>query len=284
MIKTAKQLKDLIRNRTGGDSNQSQVFLRIYMMERILERLSLSKYKDNFVLKGRMLISSLVGIDTRSTMDIDTTVTALPLTKDLARNMVEEIISVDIQDGISFRITKITDIMEGKDYEGIRFFIEGTLERLRQVIKIDISTGDEITPSAIEYEFPLILEKRTISLKAYNLETLLAEKLETVMVRAEANTRMRDFYDIHILFEQYYRDLNQEYMVKAFEATCRRRNSEKYATKLDEVLDMVIASKEMKGAWKRYQDENLYARNLEWEMVNGSVRQLKEIAVKGMSL
>ena len=208
MIKTATQVKALIRNKSAGDSDKAQILLRIYMMERLLERISVSEYHGNFVLKGGMLVSSLVGVDMRTTMDIDTTVRALPLTEEKAREFLEKIMAIDLEDGVSFRITKTEDIMEGHQYEGIRFFIEGTIDKLRQTIKIDISTGDAITPGAVEYELPLILEKRKIGLWAYNIETLLAEKLETVMTRAEANTRMRDFYDIYVLTRQENIEIN----------------------------------------------------------------------------
>lgn len=191
MIKTATAVKARIRNKSQGDSNKSQVLLRIYMMERLLERLSVSKYRDNFVLKGGLLVSSLVGVNMRSTMDIDTTVKAIDLNKDNAYKVLNEIISIDIEDGVKFKITKIQEIMEGHEYEGVRFIIECSLDRLKQSIKIDISTGDEITPKEISYKLPLILEDRHLNLWAYNIETLLAEKLETIMVRSEANTRVR---------------------------------------------------------------------------------------------
>ena len=183
MIKTATAVKARIRNKSQGDSNKSQVLLRIYMMERLLERLSVSKYRDNFVLKGGLLVSSLVGVNMRSTMDIDTTVKAIDLNKDNAYKVLNEIISIDIEDGVKFKITKIQEIMEGHEYEGVRFIIECSLDRLKQSIKIDISTGDEITPKEISYKLPLILEDRHLNLWAYNIETLLEEKLETIMLR-----------------------------------------------------------------------------------------------------
>jgi predicted nucleotidyltransferase component of viral defense system len=149
-----------------------------------------------------MLVSAVVGLDTRATMDIDTTVKSLELSKENAIKIVEEIIAVEIPDGVHFTITKVTDIMEEHDYPGIRFMLETSLENLRQAIKIDISTGDIITPGAVEYSYKLMFEDRAISLWTYNLETLLAEKLETIMARRPVNTRMRDFYDIHVISRQ----------------------------------------------------------------------------------
>ena len=267
MIKSRMQLNALIRNKAAGDGDKAQILLRIYMMERLLERISVSGYRDNFILKGGMLVSSLVGVDMRTTMDIDTTVRALPLTQEKAKTFLEEIMAIDLEDNVSFRITKIEDIMEGHEYEGIRFHIEGVLEKLRQTIKIDISTGDAIIPAAVKYELPLILENRKIGLWAYNMETLLAEKLETVMTRAEANTRMRDFYDIYILTRQE---------VIAFAATCRKRGSEAVMPFFDEVLESIEASPEMQDAWENYRKNNPYVEGLTWGEAVHSVKLLKD--------
>ena len=145
-----------------------------------------------------MLVAAVVGLETRATLDIDTTVKSLPLTMETARWVVEDVIRTDVPDGVSFRITKVSDIMEGHDYPGIRFILEAFLDKMKQAIKVDISTGDIITPGAVEYSYKLMFEDRSISIWTYNLETLLGEKLETIMARETANTRMRDFYDIHI--------------------------------------------------------------------------------------
>ena len=199
MIKTSRQLKDKIKNLTHGDSLKSQTLLRTYMMERFLERLATSQYNNHFVLKGGMLVSSMVGIHQRATMDIDATVVALPLTLEDATRTIQEIVNIDLQDGVVFSITNAESIMEEHDYPGLRFTLIGTLDGLRQKVKIDISTGDAITPQAIEYRYPLMFEDRSLQIMSYNLETLLAEKLETIMYRGTSNTRMRDFYDIYML-------------------------------------------------------------------------------------
>lgn len=246
MIKNATAVKAKIKNKAGGDSDKSQIILRIYLMERLLERVSLSQYRDNFVLKGGLLVSSLVGVDMRSTMDVDTTVKSLPLNKRSAQKILEEIIAVKLEDGVAFRITKVQDIMEGHEYEGIRFMIECTMDKLKQTIKVDISTGDEITPRAIAYKLPLIIEDRSINLWAYNLETLLAEKLETIMVRAEANTRMRDFYDIHVLLEQDVVTIGRDTMKSAFYATCKRRESTERIVTIDDVINKIADDEVMK--------------------------------------
>lgn len=276
MIKTRTQLNALIRNKAAGDGDKAQIMLRIYMMERLLERISVSRYRDNFILKGGMLVSSLVGVDMRTTMDIDTTVRALPLTREKAKEFLEEIMAIELEDNVVFRITKIEDIMEGHEYEGIRFHIEGTLEKLRQTIKIDISTGDVITPAAVEYELPLVLEKRKIGLWAYNIETLLAEKLETIMTRAEGNTRMRDFYDIYILTRKEGIELNPAYLKEAFAATCRKRGSETVIPSFDEILESIESSSAMQEAWENYRENNSYVEDLTWGEAVNAVKLLKE--------
>lgn len=277
MIKSATAVKAKIKNKAGGNSDKSQIMLRIYLMERLLERVSLSKYRDNFVLKGGLLVSSLVGVDMRSTMDVDTTVKSLPLNKESAQRILEEIMAIDIEDGVAFRITKVQDIMEGHEYEGVRFMIECTMDKLKQTIKIDISTGDEITPRAIAYKLPLIIEDRSIDLWAYNLETLLAEKLETIMVRAEANTRMRDFYDIHVLLKQEEVTVDRAILKNAFYATCKRRESTEQIATIDDVINKIADDGVMRQQWNNYRKTNYYVGDLEWDDVIGSAKILRKM-------
>ena len=277
MIKSATAVKAKIKNKAGGNSDKSQIMLRIYLMERLLERVSLSKYRDNFVLKGGLLVSSLVGVDMRSTMDVDTTVKSLPLNKESAQRILEEIMAIDIEDGVAFRITKVQDIMEGHEYEGVRFMIECTMDKLKQTIKIDISTGDEITPRAIAYKLPLIIEDRSIDLWAYNLETLLAEKLETIMVRAEANTRMRDFYDIHVLLKQEVVTVDRAILKNAFYATCKRRESTEQIATIDDVINKIADDGVMRQQWNNYRKTNYYVGNLEWDDVIESAKILRKM-------
>lgn len=274
MISTAIQLKAKIRNLSGGDNDRARMLIRNFVMERFLERVSLSPYRNNFILKGGMLVSAVVGLETRATMDIDTTLKALPLTMENARRIVEEIIQIDIPDGVFFMITKISDIMEGHDYPGIRFMLEASLDKMKQAIKVDISTGDIITPGAIEYSYKLMFEDRSISIWTYNLETLLGEKLETIMARETANTRMRDFYDIHILMNQ--KKVDYKLLKSAFLATSEKRATMTLIPRFNAILEEVSSDGTMKDLWKRYQKENYFVGNLTWEDVNQSVKKLKE--------
>ena len=277
MIKTSRQLKDKIKNLAHGDSLKSQTLLRTYMMERFLERLAVSQYNSHFVLKGGMLVSSMVGIHQRATMDIDATVVALPLTLEDATRTIQEIVNIDLQDGVVFSITNAESIMEEHDYPGLRFTLIGTLDGLRQKVKIDISTGDAITPREVRYSFKLMLEDRSIEIWAYNLETVLAEKLETVVSRATANTRMRDFYDLHILSQLHDRSIVPTDLRAALIATARKRGTEKYLADAPAAFDEVEADPNMEKLWRAYQKKFSYAADLSWHTVMESIRSLYEL-------
>lgn len=274
MIRTATQLKAKIRNLSGGDSIKAQILIRNFIMERFLERVSLSRYRDNFILKGGMLVSAVVGLNTRVTMDIDTTVKALELSKHNAIKTIEEIIAVEIPDCVHFTITKVTDIMEEHDYPGIRVMLEATLDNLRQAIRIDISTGDIITPGAVEYSYNLMFEERAIALWTYNLETLLAEKLETIMSRGTTNTRMRDFYDIYIISRQ--EQIESAILKSAFLATSSKRNTADQISDFRNILSTVYLDEVMRQEWENFRNESFFIENLTWDEVMESVKQLAE--------
>ncbi len=265
MIHTSKQLKDKVRNLTLGDNDKAKMLIRNFMMERFLERATLSKYRNNFILKGGMLVASMVGVDMRATMDIDTTVKALPLNEQDAERIIREICEISVEDGVTFEITSVKRIMEDFDYPGIRMMLEAKLERMRQSIKIDISTDDVITPSAVEYEYKLMFEDRTISLLTYNLETLLAEKLQTILSRGLANTRLRDFYDVYELMSKYGEDLDSSTMRQAFFATCRKRETEFEQVEAEEILTVIQKDVGLADMWNRYKEKNYYVEELDWE-------------------
>ena len=277
MIKTATQLKAKVRNLSGGDSQKAQTLIRNFIMERFLERIALSPYRNNFILKGGMLVAAVVGLDTRATMDIDTTVKSLNLSKENAVKIVQDIIEVDIPDGVQFRIIKVTDIMEEHDYPGIRFMLEASLDKMRQAIKIDISTGDIITPGAVEYSYNLMFEERAISLWTYNLETLLAEKLETIMARGTANTRMRDFYDIHVISNQ--ESFDRDVLKKAFLATSDKRNTTIQIPDFRDILSTVESDETMKKQWESFKEDSFFVGDLSWEEVMASVKALAETVI-----
>lgn len=272
MIKTARQLKDKIRNLSGSNSQKAQSLIRNYIMEEFLIRLSKSQYKNNFILKGGMLVSSIAGINNRATMDIDTTVKAINLSEDEAYEIIADICNVDIEDNIVFHIVSVSDIMEEHDYPGIRFMLEATLENLVQPVKIDISTGDVITPGAIEYSYKPMFDNNPIDIMSYNTETLLAEKLETVVSRGIENTRMRDFYDIHILTQTV--DIDLEVLKSAFNATVSKRGSEENLQFADKTFEAMKNDSNMIANWSNYCKSSWFIDELSWNTVLESAYEL----------
>ena len=274
MIKTAKQLKDLIRNLSKEKSADAQILMRNYMMERFLERISVSKYQDKFILKGGMLVAAMVGLDARATMDIDATIKGADVNVEAVENIIADIVSVPLDDGVTFRIKQISEIMDEAEYPGVRVSMETEFDGVRTPLKIDISTGDVITPREIQYSFKLMLEDRSIEVWAYNLETIMAEKLETVISRNITNTRMRDFYDIHILLSLYGNTLDTKVLGEALQATARKRETEYHLEDAQEIFDEVQEDLGMEKLWKSYQKKFSYAADISWEMAMESVREL----------
>ncbi|MEI3418750.1 MAG: nucleotidyl transferase AbiEii/AbiGii toxin family protein [Blautia sp.] len=279
MITTARQLKDLIRNLSKKKSADAQILMRNYMMERFLERISLSEYKDKFILKGGMLVAAMVGLDARATMDLDATIKGANVSLTDVETIISNIIAIPIDDGVSFRIKRISEIMEEADYPGVRVSMETKFDGVITPLKIDISTGDVITPKEIRYRFNLMLEDRTIEVWAYNLETVLAEKLETVISRNVTNTRMRDFYDIYILQKLHGEQLNKEILWNALVATARKRGTLEQIESGDirEIFDEIETSSVMENLWKAYQKNYSYAVDISWHIVMESVRYLYQI-------
>ena len=279
MITTARQLKDLIRNMSKKKSADAQILMRNYMMERFLERISLSEYKDQFILKGGMLVAAMVGLDARATMDLDATIKGTNVNVADVEMIISRIISIPLDDGVSFRVKRISEIMEEADYPGVRVSMETKFDGVITPLKIDISTGDVITPKEIKYNFNFMLEDRTIQLWAYNLETVLAEKLETVVRRNVTNTRMRDFYDIYILQKLYGEQLKKEVLWNALVATARKRGTLEQIKFGDtrEIFDEVESSPVMEKLWKTYQKNYSYAADIPWHIVMDSVRYLYQI-------
>lgn len=267
MIHTAKQLKDKVKNLSDGRSEVAQSLIRYYFMERFLERVSVSEHRNNFILKGGMLVASIIGVDMRATMDIDTTVKELPLNEQDFRKIIEKICAIQIEDGVTFKITSVKKIMEEFDYPGIRMMIEANLDRLRQPFKIDISTDDVITPVAIEFKYKLMFEDRTISVLSYNLETLLAEKMQTILARGLANTRMRDFYDIYEIMNSKAEEVNLDVLKYAFEATCERRGTVYDKADVEVILDKIKADKGIEDMWNRFRTVNYFVEGLDWKEI-----------------
>ena len=284
MIKTARQLKDLIRNLSREKSADAQLLMRNYMMERFLERISLSEYRDKFILKGGMLVAAMVGLDARSTMDLDATVKGANVNVEEIENLISAIVSVPIDDGVKFQLKSISEIMDEAEYPGIRVSMTTTFDGVVTPLKIDISTGDAITPREVRYSFKLMLEDRSIDIWAYNLETVLAEKLETIITRTTTNTRMRDFYDIYILDQLHGNTLNRQTLYDALLATAKKRGTERHLAEAVDVLNEVESSSVMQKLWESYRRKFSYAADLEWSIIMRAVRSLYALCEKGSSL
>lgn len=278
MIKTSRQLKDKIRNLSKEMNTEPHILMRKYMMERFLERLSLSAYKDNFILKGGMLIASTVGIESRSTMDIDATVKGMDLSLESAESTVKAIIDTSFDDGVEMVIKSVTPIMDEADYNGVRISLDAYFDGTRIPLKIDISTGDIIIPHEVQHRYKLMFDDRDIHILSYTLETVLAEKLETVIARSVQNTRMRDFYDIFILLQTKSGGISAEYLAEALRKTSSKRNSAQMVAVGGEILKDVRASGEMKRLWKSYQENYPYAEKVTWNDVMNATERLYALA------
>ena len=272
MIHSSKQLNDLIRTLSKEVGIEAHVLIRKYMMERFLERVSSSKYNGSFILKGGMLVAAFVGVEARATMDIDTTIKGIPVTIVDMERTITEISNIDLDDNVKFRIKKVSEIMDEAEYSGIRFSMDAVLDGAVIPLKIDISTGDVITPREIAYSYKLMFEDRTIPIMTYPIETVLAEKLETVISRSITNTRMRDFYDIHILLKS--QNINADILALALERTAKKRGNFSLLENAESVLKIVKSDEDMKRLWDIYQKKFKYAGEYTWDEVIHSVREL----------
>lgn len=273
MIKTPNQLKAKIKNMAKGDSSLAQAYLRTYMLERFLERVSVSEYRDNFILKGGILVASYTSLNLRTTMDVDATIEALPVTETEMRKIVNEIININISDNVTFVIKDVSNIMEERNYPGLRFVLDVSFGKILQKITLDFSTGDEIVPKAVEYKYKLMLEDRFINLMTYNIENILAEKIETILSKGLANTRMRDFYDIHLLIENDNKiDLNT--LSIALKHTCNTRGNIQVLDNAKNILSDVLQDETLKRQWNVFLNKSTYAKSFEWEDVLNEIQDL----------
>ncbi|MEN6388060.1 MAG: nucleotidyl transferase AbiEii/AbiGii toxin family protein, partial [Candidatus Cryosericum sp.] len=259
-MNNAMQLKATIKNISKSNRISAQIIMQNYMLERLLERISISRYQSNFILKGGFLVAAMVGLDTRATMDMDATVQGLTVNQDAMKQMFEEICRIPVDDGISFSMKRIEEIRESDEYPGLRVTLEARYPPMVVPLRIDITTGDRITPREIVYEFKLLLEPRTIKVLAYNLETVMAEKLETVISRGDQNTRSRDYYDIFILRKLQWQNVKPDSLRSALMATATKRNSLPVMERYNDILQTVSSSEVMNKRWLDYQSDFEYAR------------------------
>lgn len=272
-MSNAMSLKARIRNIARQKNIPAQVVLQNYMFERLLIRLSASSYKDKFVLKGGMLVAAMVGLDNRATMDLDTTLKNLPLTPDAIRSALEQICAVPSGDTVNFEVGAISPIREDDAYGGYRVALTARFETLAVPLSIDVSTGDAITPHAIPYCFAEIFdEEKSYELWAYNVETVLAEKVETILRRGVFNTRPRDFYDAYILATT--QPFDRAVFAEALRATARHRGTTEQITDVPGILRSIRQSPELRAMWDKYQKQFGYAQNITYEQILDVVQDL----------
>ena len=270
----AMQFKARIKNMALQNHIPAQAVLQNFMLERLLERISLSKYKDMLILKGGMLIASLVGISSRTTMDMDATLRGYPLSEETIRAALSEICAIPLDDEVTLVFDYAVPIREGDEYGGYRVALSATFEAIHTPLKIDITTGDIITPDAVKYAFQSNFEDKKIEVWAYNIETILAEKVETILRRSVLNTRPRDFYDVYIMMKTQRLAIHKKIFLTALNATAHKRMSTAALEDQDKILGSIQADTTMRQRWERYCKENYYANGIEFDEVIRIVREL----------
>ena len=266
-MSNATQLKARMKILAARYHIPAQAVLQNYMLERLLERISISKYRDNVILKGGMLIASLVGISSRTTMDMDTTLKSHPLSEEGIERSFSEICAIPLDDGTAFQLDHVEPIRSDDEYGGFRVKLLAVYESIRTPLKVDVTTGDALTPGAIRYAFPSSFEDKLIEVWAYNIETILAEKVETILRRSVLNTRPRDFYDVFIIVKTQGHVFDQSLFVKALEATSNNRMSLDALADRNRILGMIRSDVTMRQRWERYCAENYYAQGIVFDEV-----------------
>ncbi len=275
-MKNAMQLKAVVKNIAKEKKISAQLVLQNYMLERFLERVSVSEYRNNFIIKGGFLIASMVGLNSRATMDMDATIKRYPVSEETIQKMVEEIIKINLEDEITFTFKSIGEIREGDEYTGYRVALSANYPPMSVPLKLDITTGDKITPREVEYEYKLMMEDRSICVLAYNMVTILAEKLETVISRGDQNTRPRDFYDIYILTKLQVENIDLETLAFALDATTRKRESSSVVKQYHKIMETVRNSEIMNRQWQNYQKDFDYAAGIEFRETCDAVVRIME--------
>ena len=271
-----ESIKAKIRNLAKNNNLSSQEVLQMFLFERFLERLSKSKYKSNFVIKGGFLVSSLIGINNRTTMDMDSTIKGLPLTEENITKVVNSIINIDVDDGSEFEIKDISYIREDDEYENFRVSLIANIGKTKNPMKLDLTTGDVITPSEIEYSYPCIFNENDIRVFAYPIETIIAEKYESIIKRNITTTRMRDFYDLYALYNLKKNEIDMDILKTAIIRTSSRRESLETIKIADEIIEDIKNDPYLKELWDVYISENKYIGELSFDNVVDIVKIISE--------
>lgn len=262
-----ESIKAKIRNLAKNNNLSSQEVLQMFLFERFLERLSKSDYKSNFVIKGGFLVSSLIGINNRTTMDMDSTIKGLPLTEENITKVVNSIINIEVNDGIQFEIKDVNYIRESDEYENFRVSLVANIGKTKNPMKLDLTTGDAITPREIEYSYPCIFHEKNIEVLAYPVETIIAEKYESIIKRNITTTRMRDFYDLYALYNLKKSEIDIDILSTAIKRTSSKRESSQIMKISEEIIEDIQNDPYLTELWNVYVSENKYIGDLSFDNV-----------------
>ncbi len=268
---TSSKLKNIVSKKSLGDNTISAQLYQMFFFERILERISISRYKDNIILKGGLLLSSIIGEDMRTTKDMDATLKSVLLKRSNILNIMNEILAIPLNDSVKFEIVDIKDIREDAEYGGFKINIVGMLEKLRVNMFVEFTTGDKITPKEIDYNYNSIFENKKIPILAYTIETILAEKFETIISRSVANTRLKDFYDVYILMSNYKEIISNDMLVEAIKNTFRKRETNINVDKISDVISLIKNDNVMKHYWEKYQSKFSFAQGINYNEIMGKL-------------
>lgn len=275
---TPEQLKGKIRNTAKKMGLSSQEILQMFLFERVIDRISKSKYRNNFILKGGFLIASMVGFAERTTMDIDTTIDGLHMKENEIVSVIKEILSINPGDGIEFSYDRIEPIMDDVEYENFRVHFSARYGKINNPMKMDITTNDIIIPAAIEYGYKTIFDEGVINIKSYNLESILAEKYETIIRRNISNTRARDYYDLYSLYKKYKDRINQKIFTKTLEMLAKKRGSAKELYQWKEICSEIRDEDALRKLWNNYQSEYTYAKDISFDSILDIVVETGELS------
>lgn len=277
IAKNRAQLKAWIKNMSAKVEVNENIILQNYMLERLLERISVSNYKYKFVLKGGMLITAIVGIDMRNTLDMDATIKGFDLEENNLENILDEIFKIDLDDGVTFEFRNIKEIRQEDEYGGYRVSLDAKFNKLIVPMKLDITTGDVIVPKEVNYKFDLMFENRSIEILAYNMETIIADKFETIISRNVDTTRARDFYDIYILWTTQQQNFDKELLGQAIEKKFEYRGSMDKLNNIDEIMEVIKDSVALKEHWKNYQSKFIYAEDINYKDIVMILDEIRNI-------
>lgn len=274
------KLKSIISKKTNGNSDNSLKLFQMFYFERLLERISKSKYKSKIILKGGLLLSSLIGNDERTTKDMDTTLKGISLTEKMVEKIFSEIISIKLDDGVSFKIVSIKDIRTEDEYGGFRINLLSKLDKNQTFITVELTTGDVITPREINYNYKCIFEEKSISIMAYTFETVIAEKFQTIISRGVLNTRLKDFYDLYVLMNIKSNKINIDVLKTAINKTFHNRKTAIDIDKFYNIVDDIKESDELAKLWLAYQNKNSYANNVDFHKTIEAIEAIIKILEK----